>query len=208
MKKGESVLISSSTIPVLPCVKNIIPCGSNEKKIDRRNKTEYPSLLFIGDLRSRKNGDFLLKVFLEEVLLEIPNAILTVIGPEKCSGKNIIYKGVVDDDELDLEFEKSWLYCLPSSYEGFGVPIVEAYSSYSAVCMLKNRGSNEIVNNGITAEVSTKKMYGKSLIKVIKDSQYRESITVAGYNFFKEKFTILKITDQYEILYQKQRGKL
>ena len=42
-------------------------------------------------------------------------------------------------------YQQAWLFCLPSSYEGFGVPYIEAMSCGTPVVATPNAGAREVL---------------------------------------------------------------
>lgn len=48
--------------------------------------------------------------------------------------------GKVSLERLTEFYRRAWLFCLPSSYEGFGVPYIEAMASGTAVVATRIRG--------------------------------------------------------------------
>jgi hypothetical protein len=64
LRRGEKIGISRATCDSLPCVRAFIPCGVPlDVYRPGGGKTAFPSILFLGDLGSRKRGSFLLDVF-------------------------------------------------------------------------------------------------------------------------------------------------
>ena len=53
---------------------------------------------------------------------------------------DIIFKGSVSDDELDDLYKNAAIFVLPSLYEGFGLPVLEAMS-YGIPCVISDNSS-------------------------------------------------------------------
>ena len=164
-------------------------------------KTDTPSILFIGDLNSRKRGKYLLKIFNNDILKENPECILSVVGPQPCYGTNVKYLGNLSEDELITEYQKAWVYCMASSYEGFGVPVIEAMACGTAVAAVNNPGTKEIIRhdyNGLLlddAELST------GISRLLSDSTIRKTFENNGLSTVEKKFNIKTIATEYERLY-------
>lgn len=202
LKKGYTTGISTATKRALPPIKQIIHCGVPEDIFfPVKSKSKEPSILFIGDLNSRKRGSLLLNIFNNKIRPLIPECTLTIIGPEKCTGDNIRYLGQISEEDLIKEYQKAWIYCMPSSYEGFGVPAIEAMACNTAVVSTKNAATNEIIINNQNGIVTTEKKLGNDLIRLVNDSTLFKKITKEGLNTFKHKFTIKKAADSYEAIY-------
>jgi glycosyltransferase involved in cell wall biosynthesis len=202
-RKGIKVGISEVTLKVLPFVKYKIPCCIPLDKFSpKSSKTPYPSILFLGDLDSRKQGRLLIKEFKEKVIKEFPDSVLTIIGPQPYKEKQIKYLGNVNQDELIKEYSKSWVYCCPSSYEGFGVPILEAMACGTPVVACKNLGSIELITNNDNGILCESGLLGLSLINVLKDYNLRLRLQKNGLSFVK-KYDNNFIAEKYRELYYK-----
>lgn len=202
LKKGYTVGISKATKKALPLIQCTIHCGVPENIYRPEGiKSNNPSILFIGDLKSRKRGAFLIEKFKKEILPLIPNCTLSIVGPEKCNGNNIIYLGQIKECQLIKEYQKAWLYCMPSSYEGFGVPAIEAMACKTAIVTIKNAATRELIKHKTNGIISTSKFFSRDIVEIIKNKELRETITKEGLNTFKQKFTIKQTADSYETLY-------
>lgn len=201
LKKGNTVAISHNTRCNLPSIKHVIPCCIPLKQYqpDSR-KSSTPSILFLGDLTSRKRGALLIRTFLREVLPTLPSCILTVVGPVRCSGKNIIYAGNLTEADLIAAYKRSWICCVPSSYEGFGVPMLEAMACGTAVVATKNAGSCELLQHNRTGLLCTPALLGTTLIALLRNHEQRASLVAAGLTFVQQ-FDCSNVAASYEQLY-------
>jgi glycosyltransferase involved in cell wall biosynthesis len=194
--------ISRATCKALPLVKTVVPCGVPCDTFKPGNeKTEYPSILFIGDLGSRKRGDYLVKLFNNDIIKKYPECRLTIVGPEKCEGKNIRNLSTISERELISEYQKAWIYCMPSSYEGFGVPAIEAMACGTAVVAVDNQGIREIIthnNNGLISDYAN---LSYSITKVLSNKNLRERLENNGRETVLQKYDIKNIAAKYEELY-------
>jgi phosphatidyl-myo-inositol alpha-mannosyltransferase len=203
-RRGTLVAISRATQKALPIVPHTIPCGVPLDKYTSvpAMKTDSPSLLFVGDFKSRKRGDFLLRVFKDEVLRAHPACRLTIVGPEKIEAPNVSCLGRISESELINEYRKAWIYCLPSSYEGFGVPAIEAMACGTAVIATQNAGVREIITPGENGVICKVKDLGKSIIAMIENHTARGKFIENGLKKVKD-FDIKRVAEQYENLYKK-----
>jgi glycosyltransferase involved in cell wall biosynthesis len=96
----------------------------------------HPYILTVGKLEPRKNIPRLIEAF---VSLNIPNLDLYIVGPtgwETATQKidiegyktipNIKMLGFVEDEKLYSLYKNAEFFIMPSIYEGFGYPLVEA----------------------------------------------------------------------------------
>lgn len=99
-------------------------------------KSNY--LLFVGTIEPRKNISLFLKAFSYS---NIKNLKLIIVGKKGWGNidldklvrkyrvnNKVFYKNYVSDKELSKLYSKCYAVVLPSLYEGFGLPIVEALS--------------------------------------------------------------------------------
>lgn len=102
-----------------------------------RNK-QY--ILYVGTLQPRKNISVLIKAY-ELFIKENPEYKLVIAGKkgwlfekifalvkEKSLEKNVLFLDYVSDEELIYLYKNAFCFVLPSLYEGFGIPILEAMS--------------------------------------------------------------------------------
>jgi glycosyltransferase involved in cell wall biosynthesis len=113
----------------------VIPPGANVNIC--RSSRSRNKILFVGRVDDKRKGfDFVESAF-RLVIVDFPEANLEIIG--QCSGEMKSYlhtrygesvnvRGVVDDNELTDAMASSLLLVMPSRYEGFGMPYVEAMS--------------------------------------------------------------------------------
>lgn len=206
-RKGALAGISSLTKKALPLVKHIVPCGV---PLDRfmflpSMKTAQPSLLFIGDFNSRKQGSLLLGVFSRTILPRFPDAVLTVVGPASIEAQNVRCLGRISEPDLIDEYRKAWVYCLPSSYEGFGVPAIEAMACGTAVVAIDSPGIREIIKSGGNGILCGPEELGDSIKTVFENGELRNTLIKNGLEKAKE-YDMKNIAERYESLYIKVLG--
>ncbi len=64
-------------------------------------------------------------------------------------GEGIVNLGKkVPFEKLCELYQRAWILCLPSTYEGFGVPYIEAMASGTVAVASPNPGAKEILDNG------------------------------------------------------------
>ena len=162
---------------------------------ERRGATcneEY--ILFVGTLEPRKNVDGLIKAF--DCLKKEHNAKhkLYIVGmkgwmfedvfkayEEADFKKDIIFKGYVGDDELADLYQNALVFTYPSFYEGFGFPIVEAFSHGIPVVTSKTSSCGEIAgDSALLVEPSDYREIGDAIYKLINDQALREIFREKG----------------------------
>jgi len=206
LRRGSKTGISRVTTRALPLVKNVVPCCVPlERYTPGEEKTSAPSLLFIGDLNSRKRGGFIVEIFQRVIVKRFPTAVLTIVGPEKVDGSGIVYAGVLSEDDLIETYRKSWVHCTVSSYEGFGVPMVEAMACGAAVAAVDNSGAREIVTHEHNGLLCTDAKFCETLCRLLSDDALRQRLVANGLSTV-QKFDSTVIARRYRELYCKGRN--
>jgi glycosyltransferase involved in cell wall biosynthesis len=114
------------------------------------------------------------------VLAEVPDAVLWLVCDEPVQGEGIQWFGRASTALLSQLYRRAWVFCLPSSYEGFGVPYIEAMASGTAVVATPNRGALEVLQNGTCGIICDENRLGKKLIQVLRDSRVRVFLEQRG----------------------------
>lgn len=199
---GIKVGISKATCKALPLVNKVIPCGVPLDLFKPgKHKTDRPSILFLGDLGGRKRGDFLINLFNNNIINKYPDCRLTIVGPEPCEGENIRYLSKVSEDDLISEYQKAWIYCMPSSYEGFGVPAIESMACGTAVVACNNQGIKEIIKPQYNGIISNDNDLADIMNRLISDNMLREKLVQGGRETVAREYDIKSIAARYEELY-------
>lgn len=98
-------------------------------------------VLFVGTLQPRKNVDFLIRSFHQ--FAKEKDLYLVIVGKKgwlyekiiEAGQKNkfvkdhVVFTGFLDDSDVTTLYQNALCFVLPSLYEGFGVPIIEAMSN-------------------------------------------------------------------------------
>ncbi len=180
-QKG-AVAVSENTLDSLPSINKVIPNGVDLSAF-RKNSNEntgHPTLLFVGALGGRKRGNLALKWFQEIWKPAVPGLELHMVcepGPE-ISG--VFYHYGVSDERLAELYRRSWVYISPSSYEGFGLPYVEAMASGTPVVATPNPGSREVLANGEFGILASDETFADATLDLIRDSSKRETWQLKG----------------------------
>lgn len=95
-------------------------------------------ILYVGTIQPRKNITALIEAF-EKIAPDYPSLKLLIAGKKGWMYKQIydsaqkseysgrmVFAGYVPDDHLSALYTQASMYVLPSLYEGFGIPILEA----------------------------------------------------------------------------------
>ncbi len=123
---------------------------------------QFPYILFVGQIQPRKNLIRLIEAFelIKEKKKKYPNLKLVIAGGggwmanktyEKARkskfSKDIIFVGKVSNEHLAELYENALIFVMPSLYEGFGLPILEAMSCGVPCAVSNNSSLAEIVDD-------------------------------------------------------------
>ncbi|MGX1024088.1 glycosyltransferase family 4 protein [Psychroflexus sp. MBR-150] len=168
---------------------------SDIEKVNVQKQFNLPKnyVLYVGTIEERKNLLNLVKA-IKDVDIN-----LVVVGKKTkyaeavnsyIKGNNLQSKvhflNNVDDISLAIIYQLAKVFVLPSFFEGFGIPIIEALYSKTPVitskgsCFEEAGGSHSIyINPNNSSEIKN------SLIKVLSDNSLQQQMTVEGVNHSK-----------------------
>jgi len=200
-KQGILTTISDDARLCLPRISATIPCGVNREVFTPcDSKTPYPSLLFLGDFNSRKRGATLLDVFTNNIRKQFPDARLSVVGPVPCEGDGIDYLGRISEAALVTAYQQTWVFCMPSSYEGFGVPLIEAMACGVTVVATINPGSKQIIRHRENGMLCNEQALGIVINEVLVSEKLRISLANEGLRTAAA-YDITTTAERYDALY-------
>ncbi len=135
----------------------------NSKHVPERHRGfKIPYILFVGQIQPRKNLIRLIEAFelIREKNKKYPSLKLVIAGGrgwmadkayEKARkskfSKDIIFVGKVSNEHLAELYENALIFVMPSLYEGFGLPILEAMSCGVPCAVSNNSSLAEIVDD-------------------------------------------------------------
>lgn len=201
----ETVVVSPNTRRWMPWVKRVIPNGVDVLRFhpDATQQSKVPTILFVGTWENRKRGKDLAEAFVRDVLPEVKDARLEMVCRDAPSSTapGISVLGNLGDAELSAAYQRAWAFCLPSDYEGFGIPYAEAMSSGVPVVATPNVGARYVTDNGAAGVLAPLDSIGASLRQLLQDPAERDRLRAAGIQRAKV-FDLRVIVDSYEQLYR------
>ena len=208
LRADRVVAVSRNTGRDFPRVHAVIPNGVDVRRLapDGTPKASRPTILFVGELDTRKRGRLLLRTIETEVRPRVPTVQVWVVSPERVDGPGIEWYGQVDEDRLAGLYRAAWLLCLPSSYEGFGRPYVEALAAGTVAVGTRNVGALEVLEDGRDGFVVSDRALGETLYRVLTDAALREELIRRGLARA-QAFAWSRVAEQYEGLYDRVLGK-
>ncbi len=161
--------------------------------VKRKYNLPEKFVLYVGDVNYNKNIPTLTKacriakmplIICGKQALEIDAKELN--HPELAHLRGIDFSGVlrlgfVPDTDLVAIYNLASLYCQPSLYEGFGLPVLEAFACETAVVASKTQALVEIGEAGaLFANPNDAKDFAEKMLKLVKDEELREELINTG----------------------------
>lgn len=165
--------------------------------IREKYNLNFKYILCLGTIEPRKNIELLIDSYIELKKEKNISFKLVLVGRkgwkynhiiEKIKVNNleneVIFTGFVDDLDLPYVYNMAECFILPSIYEGFGIPIVEAMSVGVPVIASNISSVSEVLDgNGILFESNDKKDLKEKILEVINcEENNLEKIKLDGYN--------------------------
>ncbi len=203
-----TVLVSSQTRRWTPWVKTVIPNGVDAALLapDGAPARPEPTVLFVGTWRGRKRGSELAEIFARAVVPEVPGATLRMVTDDAPADlpAGVVALGRLSDEALAAEYRTAWVFCLPSSYEGFGIPYAEAMAAGLPVVATPNPGARYVTDEGRFGELVELDGLGQALIGMLTDDARRRRAAALSLQRAPE-FSMDSVVARYEALYSTPR---
>lgn len=168
----------------------IIPLAADEKFIRQLADIEHAMsdkkfILYVGDIIKRRFVPETIKAF-KKISDKLPNHKFLIIGKnrigQQINHNKIIQKDYVSEDDLVLLYNAADLFIWLSSYEGFGLPPLEAMACGTPVLSTKKTSLAEVLgdypiwveNPEDIDEISEK------MLKVLSDDKLRNELIKKG----------------------------
>jgi glycosyltransferase involved in cell wall biosynthesis len=180
-----------------------------------RTKYNLPKdyLLYVGTVEQRKNLLDIVKAIHKEEL-DIP---LVAIGRKtpyfekiekyiaEHNMKNIQFFHHIENSDLPSIYQMAHAFVYPSSYEGFGIPVLEALNSGIPVVTSKGGCLEETAGEGgLFATPGNLDELGEAIKKAVFDNAVRKNLVEAGSKHamkFRQEETIPQLLDLYKNVY-------
>jgi glycosyltransferase involved in cell wall biosynthesis len=142
-------------------------------------KAAAPTVLFVGTWDGRKRGRFAFERFVADVLPRVPSARLVVVAEAAEAHPAVEHLLHPDDDTLAARYREAWVLAYPSTYEGFGIPVLEALASGTAVVASPSQGVADVLAGGGGVLVGDAS-FGDAVARLLTATAEREALAAAG----------------------------
>lgn len=176
-----------------------------------RNTRQDKYVLFVGNREGYKQGVVLIEAF--SMIRDLTEINLLFIGGGKFSSTELalisslnlsdrVSQVEANDIELNDIYTQAELYVMPSLYEGFGLPALEAMAANCAVLLSNTSSLPEV--GGMAAryfKAGDKDSLATAMREILTNYELRQSMKVAGANQVKE-FSWTKCAEQTATAYR------
>lgn len=191
---------------------------SDEESEAVRKKYALPEkyILYLGTLQPRKNIPFLIESY-ASIKNKLGDSKLVLAGNRKAHNfdvridevirKNnlegsVVFAGFIDDADKFAVYRSAHVFAFPSLYEGFGIPVLEAFSAGTPVICSDIPSLREVGEKGALFEdpLDVDK-FSASLYDISVDDNLRNNLASSGrmrVGFFSWKKTAEKVISVFE----------
>ena len=186
------------------------PMAKNEQDIIRQRFTDgFPYFIFIGSLHPRKNLANLFRAFDIFRQSTKTNVKLLIVGAKKWWTKDIsrayesmeysgevVFSGRLNSEELGKVLGSSLALTYVSYFEGFGIPIVEAFRCRTPVITSNVTSMPEVAGDAaLLVDPFNPRSIADAMIQVFENPELSKQLALAG-EMRKDEFTWQKTADR------------
>lgn len=151
---------------------------------------DKPYFLYLGELRPHKNVARVIQAFAKFKDTTLTDARLIIAGkphksfimPEEGRRSDVVFTGYVSDDDTCTLYSNALAYCLPSLYEGFGLPILEAMKCGCPVITSDFSSTSEVAGEaGLLVNPLSVDDIAAAMKRIYTDKSFRTSLIEKGY---------------------------
>lgn len=180
---------------------------------------EGPMVLYMGQFKYRKGFDLLARA-IPAILKDCPEAHFVFTGhspiheaellrlvDQAGAGHRVTLINNVSEGQKAALFRQgalSGVYVLPTRYEGFGIPLIEAMSLGCPVVTTNIPVIDELVKdeiNGLLFPLEDVEGLAKAVVRALKEPKLRSQLSEGGYQTVRNYYTPV-ILDQLQAVYQ------
>lgn len=195
---------------------DVVHTGIDLSKFIPGTKDTEPLIVYLGRLKKYKSIDVLIKAF-KETLLTVPSAKLVIAGAGEeadslkrlainleLNNNQIIFSGIVSENEKINLLQRSWVMVNPSFVEGWGITTIEANACGTPVIGSDVAGLRDSIKNLKTGYLFPYGDYNdlsRKLVKVISDENLRQNLISESISWAK-KFGLDDFVNSFDLKIQ------
>lgn len=213
---------SKEKISIVPNGVNLEDFASIEQKDKQKVMEELnangPTLLYVGRIDWNKQIEKVVEA-MPLILKKFSSAKFVVVGPDYANYANklrqfgeklgiehaLVIKGGVTRKKLLALYSIADVFLMPSSYEGFGISILEAMGSKIPVVASSSGGPGDILTHGVNAwllkEASAIEI-SEAVNLILTDKKLRENIVQNAFELVEKSYTWENVVDKLELVYK------
>jgi glycosyltransferase involved in cell wall biosynthesis len=165
------------------------------------DRSAAPAILFVGTWEGRKRGRFLHELFQRSIRPAMPESELWMVSDRCEPGPGVRWLCNPEDEILVDLYRRAWVVCLPSTYEGFGIPCIEAMAHGTPVVASSNPGSELVLGGGRFGIIARDDELASTLLRVLSDGPLRDQLARAGRGRA-EDFAWKRVVEAHESAYR------
>ena len=194
----------------------VIANGINPDEYQSQSHRKAGQVAYVGRLVFYKNLDTVIRAF-RKVCDHLPESRLVIAGKGPCEQSlkdltlqlglqdNVIFPGRISDQEKVQLLAESQLMVQPSLVEGFGITVIESFCCGTPVLASNVMPLPELVkdnDNGLTLPPFAVDRWAEALLDYLANPEKCHRQGENGKRLVSEKYTISKVVDRLEGLYQ------
>jgi len=164
-------------------------------------KSETPTVFFVGGWTERKRGEFMFQTFVDQVLPAMPDAQLLMVSDYCPPHPSVTWLRDQSDADLAAAMARAWVFGYPSLYEGFGIAYIEAMACGTAIVTTDNAGAQDVLEHGKYGDIVPDPEFGPALLRLLSDSSRRTTLERQGLAHV-DKYAIDSIAAANEAVYR------
>jgi glycosyltransferase involved in cell wall biosynthesis len=218
MKYAVESGINSIKIVIVPdCVDASRFEGLAEGEFKKKYTIESDFVLFVGRLAKNKGLTYLLEA-IPKVIKDFPKVKFVFIGEDegmydmlmaqaKRFGieQNLMFLGVLSNDDVSRAFYDCSLFVLPSEFEAFGIVLIEAMAAKKPTVATNVGGIPYVVAEGKTTtlvDYGDSQKLAEAISDLLADEKKRRLYGEAGRDLVLENYAIEKVVTKLETVYK------
>jgi glycosyltransferase involved in cell wall biosynthesis len=156
----------------------------------RHGLGDDPFVLFVGKLARRRNLPVLVEAFGDartrlgfrhRLVIAGADSLGIGAGLAAAGGDAVCLTGQLPEEDLHVLYHEAELFVYPSSYEGFGLPVLEAMASGTAVVTIANSSLAEVAGDAaLVIPEPTREALGDAIADLLADAARREELVERG----------------------------